>query len=799
VSQIGFAMTVNPLIEYDEESLRVEYNRLFNTSNVQLARRFARRVFGFSEVHSVSIDPQKNTVQISYQTEKPELRKFIAKLADAIGGKGSEIDDSGVPQWAADEPVTLHRFDDLVSRWQIASKSAGQVLLRHPALSYDTNFGRRAEHILRSIPGVTEVVATSTKGNLWIRFRPELIDVKGLLKIMDSRLAWSTPSSTSLQAKPVDFQMSNITVGVATVGEVLLPLAELLGAGLLVVTQSGTVRDAAVQLRQGKVGTPVWLTALLACSIVSGQVLAYALTDWSFRYWTRRHRRDLVSESQILIEEVAPVPNHARIQTDEAIEVWTPVEQINAGQALSVQTGDVIAVDGCVISGVALVHEGVTGWTSGPVNKKVGDLVFAGSTVFHGKVEIEVLGTGQGTRNARIAQALLKTCTSLQDHPGLKQQTHNIVDRTAPPILATAGVGLVTGGLFTTGAILHQDWLSGAELTVSMETLRTIRLAARKGAMVLDPTAITRLGECNFVVLDDRPTLFNRELELHKLQSRLPESEIDALLSLAAGAGLYLGDERAFALASACQQRRLLVRQPELIKLDDNFVSVRQGAQTISLRSWPDVSGEPTPPLTVEIDGIETASLQFKYGVQPRAAASIQRLRKQGFQIFLASDRSNDETKEAADLLGIENYSGDLSYDERIRFLQGLRRRGVKSVYVGDFDVNPERAKEAHVSISSGGFSLSKHATADITFMNDYLDPLPEITVLAHSHPRQIKQNCRRAMVPNLLCVVGGFGGVLNGITAGILGNWAVLRVYKQTTQSLESVDETRDFRRIQF
>jgi len=792
-------MTVNPLIQYDGESLRVEYDGLFSTRDVQLARRFARRAFSFSEVHSVSIEPQKNTVQIGYQLDKSELRKFIAKLADVIAGKGEEIEDDRLPQWTADESINLHRFDDLVSRWQIASYSKGLVQFRHPALNQNTDFGRRAEHVLRSIPGVTEVAATSTKGNLWIRYRPETVNIKGLLKVMDSRLSGSTSSSTSLEAKPVDFQMSNITVGVATVGEVMLPLAELLGAGLLVVTQSGTVRDAAVQLRQGKVGTPVWLTALLACSIVSGQVLAYALTDWSFRYWTRRHRRDLASESRILIDEVAPVPNHARIQTEENIEVWTPVEQIKVGQALKVQTGDVIAVDGRISSGVALVHEGVAGWTTGPVTKRVGDRVFAGSTIFHGKIEVDVLGAGQVTRNARIAQALQETCISLQDHPTLKKQAEKLVDRTVPPILATAGVGLVTGGLFTTGAILHQDWLSGAELTVPMETLRTIRLAARNGAIIFEPTVLPRLAESNFVVLDDRPALFNRELELYQLHSRLPESETDALLSLIAGAGLYLGDERAFALASACQQRRLLVRQPELIGLDDHLVTVRQGAQTVTLKSWSDISGEPALPLTVEINGIEAASMQFKYGAQPRVAASIHRLQKQGFQVFLASDRRNDETKEAAELLGIELFSGDLSYDEMSGFLQGLRRRGVKSVYVGDFSLSPERAKEAHVSIAACGFDLSSYGAADITFVNDRIDALPEITVLAHSHPLQVKATCRRAMVPNLLCVAGGFGGVLNGITAGILGNLAVLKVYKQATQSLESIDETRDFRRIQF
>ncbi|MCI0666981.1 MAG: cation-transporting ATPase [Methylococcaceae bacterium] len=779
-----------PSISYDRETLRIEYGPLFGSDDEGLIRRFAGRVLIFPEVRSVAIDPRRNSSVLGYRVAESRLNDFLSRLAAAIGGSGKEMDDADLPQWPARESVTLHRFGDLVSQWQIASASAGQLQLRHPVLMHDASLARRAEHAMRGVSGVIEATATTSAGNLWVRFKPELVGIRDLVRIADSQLAWPRKPHAVPDPEPVDFRMANTTVGVATVGELVLPLAEVLGAGLLVFTQFGTMRNAARQLRQGKLGTPVWLTALLACSVASGQVLAYALTDWSFRYWARRWRRDLAAESRVLIEEAAPMPSHARIQAEEKIDMWTPVERLRPGQSLIAQSGDVIAVDGRVLAGAALVHEEALSGARTPLTKKAGDEVLAGSTVILGKLDIEALRVGRDTRSAEIARTLLRSTASLTHHPGLKQQANELVDRTVVPTLATAGVGLAVGDLFTVGAILHQDWLSGADLAVPLATLRDIRLTARRGVVVRDPSALKRLGESRFVVLDDRPALRTRGLELDRLESRLAESDSGSLLRCVAGAGLYLGDERAVALAGACQQRRLVVRQPRLLALEADCVTVRHGAHTLALRSWPNLTGEAAPPLTVEMDGAEVASMRFKHRARPQATASVLGLRKQGFQVFLASDRSDREAKETADLLGIELYSGELSMEEKSRFLRGLRDRGVLATYVGDFGACPDLAREAHVSISLGGAGLPPGEPGDIVFLGEHIDPLPELAFLARGYSSRIGGTCRRAMLPNLLCVAGAFGGILNGITAGILANIAVFGVYRQATHSLRSLDD---------
>lgn len=795
----GAAAGAGPRIQYDLEALHIEYERLFSIGAEHENRCFARRVLAFAGVQSVSIDPHCHTAVIGYRITASQLQEFITSLAAAIGGSGTEMEDTRLPQWSAGEAVTLHRFGDLVSKWKIISASSGHLQLRHPALIHDANLARRAENVLRTVSGVTEVATTTSTPNLWIRFKSELVGPKELVRIAESQLALPMKAHPVPDPQPVDFRTANATVGVATVGELVLPLAEVLGAGLLVVTQAGTLRDAALQLRQGKLGTPVWLAVLLACSIASGQVLAFALTDWSFRYWTWRWRRDLANESRVLLEENAPMPSHARIQAEPKIEVWTPVEQLRPGQMLGVQTSDIIAVDGRVLAGVALVHEAPVSGVHAPVTKKTGDEVLAGSTIIQGNLAIEALRVGQDTRIARIARSLLETTTSMPYHPGMKRQVEVLVDRTVSPTLAAAGVGLAVGDLFTAGAILHQDWLSGADLAIPLESLRDIRLAARRGAVIRDPTALARLAVSRFIVLDDGPALHTRSLELHQVQTRLPESDTNSILRYVAGAGLYLGDERALALAMACRKRNLVVRQPSLIDLQPDHVTVRQGTHTITLRSWPDTSGEIVPPLTVEIDGAEIASLRFKYHARPQAAYCILALRKQGFQVFLASNRSEGETEKTAGLLGIDLYSGELSDERRVRLLQSLRRRGIRATFVGGLSARPEVAQEAHVSISLGGAGLLRDDSADIVLLGEQIDPIPEIALLARGNPSRVNGTCRRAMIPNLLCVAGGFGGVLTGITAGVLANLAVLGVYRQAMRSLHSLNEGRDMTRIRL
>lgn len=774
---------LKPRVVFGRDRVRIEDARLFDANHAALARRFARRVLNLPEVRSVALQPAEHAATLGFSVSDREREAFLARLIGAIRS-GQEIDDASLPFWPAGAAVTLRRYGALVSSFEVLSARPGRLHLRHPAIAGDAVFARRVEEALRALPGVRETTATRSSGKLWVAFDAEAIQAQDILRAAEIPAEPAAAGLPAISDKPVDFRLANASVGLATVGELVVPLATPLCAGLLVVANVDMLRDAAGQVRRGKLGTPVWMTALLACSIASGQVLAYALTDWSFRYWTRRWRREAAAESRVLYRDTVPVPAQVRFKTAEGVEILTPVRQARPGQRVYAAAGETLPIDGKVVSGAALVHETPLSGARASLRKIPGDEVYAGSTVIEGRIGIEILRTGEETRAAQISEAVFRAATMLPDHPALRRTAFTLTDRTVAPTLATAGVGLMVGDLFTVGAILHQDWLSGAELAVPLETLRDIRLAAAGGAVVRSPDALQRLSESRFLVLEDQPALHRRRMALHAIRSTLPDT--DHLLAHVAGAGLYLGDERAAALAEACRERGLVVHQPELVALEPEAVIVRAGKHRLVLRGGIDPAEE-AQHLLAEVDGVDVAWFEFRRTARRQAADAVGRLRALGFQVFLVSGRPEAETAELAAALGIAQSSGDLAPEQQVRFLRGLNKRGVKTTWVGQGSVSPALRETAQVSVSLSGGILNE-GEADIAIPGDWLDPLADVAALSGENAARIRRLCRGATAPNLLCVVGAFAGLLNGITAGILANLAVLNVYRAATASLQSV-----------
>jgi len=789
----------SPRIRFGRDGLHIEFAGLFGPGAERQSRRFARRIFAFPQVRSLHLEPGLGKAAVYYQIEGAARADFVARLATAIGGMEEGLDESLLPVWMPGETVALHRFGGGVSVFEITQAGPGRLQLRHAALAQDPALGRRVEDAVRPLDGVKQATVTGTAGKLWVSYQPEVADIVQLIRAAEAQLASPRTALATLSPAPVKMGFANATLGLAALGEFALPVVLPVCIGMLVVSNFGTVREAGKQMGQGKAGLPVLYTALLGCSITTGQIVAHALMEWSFRFWAQRSNAALAGECRTLLEENLPIPANSRIVRSDEVEALIPTATLRAGNHIRIDGPGAIPADGRVAAGSALVEETAVCGSRNPVRKSFGDAVFAGSQVLAGKIEVEVWQTGMETRAARIASSVIECTRDLTRNPSLSRKAEAMADRTVLPTLAVAGLGWAVGagGLFTVGAVLHTDYASGPKLTVPLETLRGMGLALRSGAVVRTGDALQRLAESRFLVLDDHPAWATPGFELERIEQRLAESETDNLLRHVAGAGLYLGDGRSQALVDACLGRGLVVRQPPLVSLDAEKVAVRQGQHTIILRNGISADEGAATPLIVEIDGEEVATLGFRPGTIPRAAAAVQRLGQQGMQVFLLSSSPAQETGQLARQLGIELHGGDFSHAEKLRFMQGLRRRGVQTTYIGNGGLDPELASEAHLSVSLGGAEGLADNRADIVVLGDALDAFAEVSELSSGCSGRIRADCRKSLLPNLLCVAGGYAGVLNGITAGLLANVGVYNAYRQATQSLRDSQRKASFKRI--
>jgi cation transport ATPase len=770
--------TARPIARAGPGTLTVTDDRVFGPGSEALARQFVRRVLSFKEVHSLALDPARARAILNYQLAAPDdTGSFLTRLANAVAAPSADANETELPHWPDGQPVTLYRHSNIVSMFEELNIAKGYLTARHPAIEPNDAIARRVETALRAVPGVIQAAVT---GELRAHFDPKAVAALQLIRMAEAEILGRETLYLVSSPERVNFGLANVTLGVAAVGEFILPLVAPVASGLLVLAALGTFGAAASQLRERKIGLPLLYTCAVGTRLSSGQFLAASLISWFFRYWENRYRQDMEVESRGLIDETATLAKRARVLTADGLVRLVPRAELAAGQQVRVLPGEPLPVDGWVRQGVALVDEGFLGGQPRPVRRVTGDRVLAGSRLLAGTLDVETLRTGNDTRAARIAQTLIKTTVPLPNSEALNQDAEDFASRTVAPTLLIAGAGLAIGGLTTAGAILSPDYATGVGLAMPLETFRDVRFAMRKGAVLRTVDALRRLATTTWVALDEHEALHHEGCEVAEVfTNRHDETR---LLPALATAGIWLGDERGPALARACRARGLVVRRAALRDMNDNGVAIGFGDRLLWLRGRPAFAGATPPPLTVEVDGVTVAGVRFVRNGRPEAAEVVRRLQRSGMRFFLTSDRA------VAERLGIDHYCANMSVGDKIRFLNDLRRKSVAAAYVGDCSKNAPVAREAHLSIGLAAADAAdagwEKGTPDIALLAPSIAPLPALCALARNSAGRRDRIRYAVMTPNLLCVAGAFAFGFTPMAAVFLSNFGTGLAYSSAKRA---------------
>ncbi len=198
-------------------------------------------------------------------------------------------------------------------------------------------------------------------------------------------------------------------------------------------------------------------------------------------------------ENQALLDEVVGVPTEALAVSADGQEQIVPRSEISAGQRLRVCAGERIPVDATVINGAALVDESRLRGELTPTTRIKGDEVLAGSRLLAGELDLAALRTGWQTRAAQVSQALIETTMPAPGEWTLNQQAEEFADRLVGPTLIAGALGLLVGGPAMFVAVMRPDYATAVGLAVPLETLRSVRVALRHGALIRSDKALSPL------------------------------------------------------------------------------------------------------------------------------------------------------------------------------------------------------------------------------------------------------------------------------------------------------------------
>ncbi len=453
------------------------------------------------------------------------------------------------------------------------------------------------------------------------------------------------------------------------------------------------------------------------------------------------------------------------------------VDELRIGDRVLVQPGGRFPTDGVVASGASAVDQSPITGESIPVEKTMGDDVYAGTINGQGVLIVRVTTSAGETTLAKVIRLVeqaqtTKSPTQLFTDKVEKWYVPAVLVGTAglilvPPLLAIAPArdhGLWAGWFYQAMAFLTAASPCALAIGTPAAVLSGIGKAARGGVLIKGGGHLENLADVRAVAFDKTGTLTAGRPELTDLVVLTDDISPEQLLAYASAVERASHHPLAAAIVAECEARQCESLAADRIEQVSGLgITGRVGGHTVRLGRLPffeaatgDLDAARRQLATIESQGrtaIVVAIDDRLAGVigladmpRPGAKAMIARLRTLGVRRTVMLTGDNEGTAAAvAAATRVDEYHAALLPVDKLNKIAELNERYKCVAMVGDGVNDAPALATATVGIAiggaAGGGSDAALETADIALLADDLDKLPEAIGLARMTKRIIRQN----------------------------------------------------------
>lgn len=467
-------------------------------------------------------------------------------------------------------------------------------------------------------------------------------------------------------------------------------------------------------------------------------------------------------------------------------ETVIPVEELLVDDIFIVRPGEAVATDGEIIAGHSSLNQAPVTGESVPVEKNIGDRVFAATLNGEGALTIRVAKTTADNTLARIIQLVEEA----QSSKGKSQRfIERFGHRYSPAILAVGVLLAVMPPTFF--AQEWQEWLTRAtvfivaaapcELVISIPItlVAAIGTAGRNGILIKGGVHLENLAKVRVIALDKTGTLTLGKPQVSKiitfngvtekqliaraaaLESRSQHPLASAIINYAADQNIHVTPAENFQSLTGAGAKGQINDETVYIGKPDLFTGmgidlVPMHAQIRELQQ----AGNTVILLGTEqqVQGLIAVMDPLRAGV----ADAINELRKAGIEKIIMLTGDNQLAANAiAAKAGIDEVFAELSPEDKKRKVEQLDQQYGRVAMVGDGVNDAPALAAAHVGIAMGAAGTDVALeTADVALMADDLSRLPYLIRFSRRNWSVIRQN--------LILSVLVIGGLVVGAVTGV-------------------------------
>ncbi len=501
-------------------------------------------------------------------------------------------------------------------------------------------------------------------------------------------------------------------------------------------------------------------------------------------------------------------PKTARVARNGK-EIELAVEQVQRGDVVIVRAGERVPIDGTIVQGSSAIDQSPITGESVPLEKGVGDPLFAGSINGNGALEVSVTKLARDSTLARVMQMVEEAQTQKSPTQRFTEKFESVF----VPVVLTLDVVLIFIPPLVDIAPLDVSFYRAMALLVAASPcalaigtpaaiLSAVGQAARNGVLIKGGAHLENLGALDAIAFDKTGTLTKGKPEVTDVVAMTNDQLAnDKLLALAAAVESRSTHPLAQAVVRAAQTRGLVLPTVDVVEaLTGRGMRAKLDGARVVIGNLKLLAAEKIAMDDATRQRVESLEREGKttmvvargstiLGIialadTPRAEAqdTLARLRALGIRQMIMLTGDNERVAATmAKHIGLSDYRANLFPEDKVTAIHELNTQFGAVAMVGDGVNDAPALANATVGIAMGGAGTDVALeSADIALMGDDLSKLPFAVGLSRATRAVIRQNLAIALgVIGVLIIASVSGFVSLGIailihegsTLAVVGN----------------------------
>ncbi|NRD74065.1 cadmium-translocating P-type ATPase [Shewanella sp. VB17] len=431
-----------------------------------------------------------------------------------------------------------------------------------------------------------------------------------------------------------------------------------------------------------------------------------------------------------------------------------PAKQLNLGDIILVKPGDIVAADGVIIEGQSSLNEAMLTGEQLPVIKSLNQPVYAGTINIEHPIKVEISAIGQ---DQLVSGIIRLQETASNNKPKVALYVDVISNYFTWAILAISILTFIVWRIYwpedafwVTLAILVATCPCALALATPTAVTCATGIFTRMGVIVRKPGVFEKLIKIDHVVFDKTGTLTCGALTIDHITLF---SDINREEALSIAAALESASLHPIAHAFEPYKNSAYQANNQQSLVGEGLTGMINGIEyQIGSAQFMGVDNTQTQAVYLAKGGELLAQFTLVDAIREDAVDTINTLKKNGYEISIASGDSSIHVDQIAKKIAVSNVYKGLKPEDKLTLIHTLQTQYSIAMFGDGINDAPVLAG-ANLSVAMGSGSAVTKNSADLILLGDQLSRFNDAIYVAKLTDKIIKQNLYWALGYNLFII----------------------------------------------